>query len=108
MGGGQMGFLANRDWVPHVPGLHMNGPQIIVQEPGGRMMSYYDCLGGQQLGPAAVTHSESNVTISFSIEARGFGCLLRVADGTANSTSLKVFLKNMQGLTAGKPLSSYS
>ena len=65
-------------------------------------MHYLDLWHGAELAPEA---DESNLFLSFSIEAHGFGAILATAD--APDVALQKLLTEMKQLSA-RPLSSYS
>jgi iron(II)-dependent oxidoreductase len=88
------------------------GPQIelssATEEQSTEAFRYYDCYHGQPLEPTASLGPPA--TLSFTIEAGGIGCLLRLGkqSTTINQTALDAFLGTMARLSAGKPLRSYS
>lgn len=122
------GLLKSPSWRPHVPGVlhradgvfasHFPSPTLPSEEawlfvnrnkdegysgpqfklPSGKG-GLWDCWRGEALTPG------SDGTVSFEIEAGGYGCLLR----TTNSTNgpLGTFVEVMQKLTGSGPLSAF-
>jgi len=118
-------LLTSRHWTPHIPTLRYGvfasmfpgsnetlwtivnrnefdeeGREIIVpHKPGTR---YFDLWDGVELEPEI---SGNTATLSFVIEAHGFGSVL--ATSRAPDQKLETLLATMHRLS-GKPLSSYS
>lgn len=127
-------LLVSSHWEPHSPTLqwgifasiwpgdgetlwtlinrlssNVTGNQIQIDvDPSWKV---YDCYHGSELHSfektlAHSTHTSLKVSLSFPIEALGYGCILAVEPSKV-TTELKSFLSHMAALTK-KPLASYS
>jgi gamma-glutamyl hercynylcysteine S-oxide synthase len=119
-------FLISVDWEPHTPMLRYgifasrwplheqtlwtivnrneydtNGQQIELEPQEG--MRYFDLYHGIELKPER--NANGKVTLSFNIEAHGYGALL--ATKTPLNTAIQSLMSKMKDMTI-KPLASYS
>lgn len=78
---------------------NIEGPQLSV--PWRKGMRYFDLYHGRELAPQR--HGDQN-TLSFPMEARGYGMILAAP---SLSPSMRQLMKNMASLSA-TPLASYS
>lgn len=119
-------YLASADWLPYFPtaqdgvycsyfpnnatalflfieryGRNVSGVQLVL--PGSQFggFQFYDAYHGQIIVPKS---KDGEVSISFDIEANGYGAVFAT---THLTPSLKSFLTNMSDMTQ-RPLESYS
>jgi iron(II)-dependent oxidoreductase len=120
-------LLASPGWEPHTPALQygvfasefpghgrtlwtiinrnefgLNGRQLEV--PYERGMHYFDLWHGVELAPQV---EGSTATLSFDLEARGFGALLATKSSVEALGTLGALLREMHE-RAARPLASYS
>jgi iron(II)-dependent oxidoreductase len=119
--------LTSGEWEPHVPTLqpgvfastfpaanstlwtivNRNEYDVIGEElrvPVHAGMRYFDLWHGTELVPRA---SGAEATLSFSIDALGFGAVLATTENSANAAELQGLLKYMSTRSV-QPLSAYS
>ena len=125
------GLVGASGWEPHYPGVlvdgvfgsrfplpaqnetlytmvnragtsHSSRPQLVLRA-AERAAPAYDCWRGERL---AVSPTDGSV--SFALEASGFGCVLSSHNSTAGGRPLAEFLATMRRLSAAGPLSAFS